>query len=119
MTVLLVTTLLKYPCLISFSIVFITSHINTPNDDDVIDTSATNHIISISISQDEVYRALVTLDHSKATGIDGIGCKILKYCPPALFKPLHYLYSLILRKNTIPLEWCIHCIVPVFKSGDI
>jgi len=62
-----------------------------------------------------VYRALVTLYHSKATGIGGIGPK---YYAPALFKPLHYLYSLILCKQTIPLEWCIHCIVPVLKSGD-
>ena len=102
-----------------FYSVFTTSHISTPNDDDAIDTSVTKHIISISISQDEVYRALVTLDPSKATGIDEIGPKILKYCASALLKPLHYLYSLILRKHTIPLEWCIHCIVPVFKSGDI
>ena len=58
------------------------------------------------------------LDPSKATGIDGIRPKISKYCASALFKPLHYLHSLILRKHTIPLEWCIHCTVPVFKSGD-
>jgi len=44
-----------------FYSVFTTSHINTPNDDDVIDTSATKHIISISTSRDEVYRALVTV----------------------------------------------------------
>jgi len=81
--------------------VFTTSHINTPNDDDVIDTFATNYIISISISQDEVCRALVTLDHSKATGIDGIGLKILKYCAPALFKPLHYLYTHLSYINTL------------------
>jgi len=97
-----------------FCSVFTTSHINPPNDDDVIDTSAINHIISISICQDEVYIALVTLYHSKATGIDGIVPKILKYCTSALFKPLYYLYSLILRKHTIP----IHCIIPVFKSGE-
>jgi len=48
-----------------FYSVFTTTQISTPNDD-VMDTSATNHI---SISQDKVYRALVTLDHSKATGI--------------------------------------------------
>ena len=42
----------------------------------------------------------------KATGIDGIGPR----------KPLHYLYIISLCKCMLPLEWCIHCIVPV--SGD-
>ena len=40
------------------------------------------------------FHALTTLDPNKATGIDGIGPKILKYCAAAAFKPLHYLYSL-------------------------
>jgi len=60
----------------------------------------------------------LTLDPNKATGIDGIGPKVLKHCAVALFKPLHYLYSLILRKHTLPLEWCIHSIIPAIKSGD-
>ena len=101
-----------------FYSVFTTSNINTPSDEEVLDTSTTNHIISIDISEDEVFNALIILDPNKATGIDGIGPKILKHCAAALYKPFHYLYSLILRKHTLPLEWCIHCIIPVFKSGD-
>jgi len=36
-----------------FFSVFTTSNINTSSDDEVLDNSATNHIISIDISKDE------------------------------------------------------------------
>ena len=31
---------------------------------------------------------------------------------------MHHLFNLSLCKHTIPLEWCTHTIIPVFKSGD-
>ena len=37
---------------------------------------------------------------------------------PLLYGPLNFLFNLTLHKHTIPLEWCTHCTVPVFKSGD-
>jgi len=37
-----------------FYSVFTTSNINTPSDDEILDTSATNHIISIDISEDKI-----------------------------------------------------------------
>ena len=35
-----------------------------------------------------------------------------------LYSPLYHLFTLSLNKHTIPLEWCTHTIIPVFKSGD-
>ena len=35
-----------------------------------------------------------------------------------LYRPLHYLFNLLLRKHVIPLEWCTHTVIPIFKSGD-
>ena len=65
--------------------VFTTSNINIPSDEEVLDTSTTNHIISVDISEDEVFNALIILDPNKATGINGIGPKIiLKHCAAAL-----------------------------------
>ena len=49
---------------------------------------------------------------------NGIGPKVLKGCAVSLYKPFHYLYNLILRQHCLPLERCIHCIVPIFRSGD-
>ena len=37
---------------------------------------------------------------------------------PALYLPIHHLFSLSLSHQCLPAEWCIHSIVPVFKSGD-
>ena len=48
----------------------------------------------------------------------GIGPKFLKNCASFLYRPLHYLFNLSLRKHVIPLEWCTHTVIPIFKSGD-
>ena len=60
--------------------------------------SITNHIISMDISEDEVFGALITLDPNKATGIDGIGPKVFNKCAMALSKSLHYLLYIDLLK---------------------
>ena len=73
---------------------------------------------SIDISETEVYNALISLDPSKALGIDGIGPKILKNCSESLFQPLCHLFNLSLSSSIIPIEWKIHRIIPIFKSGD-
>ena len=51
-------------------------------------------------------------------GIDGIGPKILKRCALALYKPLHHLFLLSLSQHSLPSDWRVHLIIPVFKSGD-
>ena len=76
-------------------------------------------ISDVSVSGSYVYSELTKLDTSKAMGIDNIGPKILKFCAPALYLPIHHLFSLSLSHQCLPAEWCIHSIVPVFKSGDI
>ena len=58
------------------------------------------------------------LDPNKATGIDNIGPKILKYCAFALTRPLCHLFNLSLASGVIPQEWKVHIVVPVYKSGD-
>ena len=71
----------------------------------------TNSIHSIYIEEYEVYSALISLDINKATGIDGVGPKILKHCAISLFQPLHHLFNLTLTKSVIPTEWKVHQIV--------
>ena len=75
-------------------------------------------VCDINISESEAYNILVTLDPTKAMGIDGTGPKLLKHCALALFKPLHHLFSLSLTQHYIPEEWRIHRIIPIHKSGD-
>jgi len=48
-------------------------------------------LLTVSIIEEEVYKTLISLDSTKATGIDGISPVVLKNCAIALTKPLHYL----------------------------
>ena len=87
-------------------------------DVNTLDPCVNNHMVTITISEGDVYNALYSQNTNKASGIDGIGPKILNHCAISLFKPLHYLFSLCLRKHNLPHDWLIHTIVPVYKSGD-
>ena len=72
----------------------------------------------ISISEYDVYDALVSLDPQKSMGIDGIGPKLLKHCALALHRPLHHLFLLTFSQNQLPEEWRTHLITPIHKCGD-
>lgn len=97
-----------------FHSVFTISDFTLPTMETVNDPSLNN----ISISEDDVFSALSSLDASKATGPDGIGPRLLRSCALALYIPLHHLYSLSLHQHYIPRDWRIHNITPIFKSGD-
>ena len=73
---------------------------------------------SFLVSEDDVYRVLSSLDTTKAVGLDGIGPKVLRFCAPALSTVLHHLFNCSLSQHSIPAEWRIHCITPIYKSGD-
>ena len=62
-------------------------------------------IDSINISEDEVYQALLSLNPTKATGIDSISPAVLKNCAYVLTKRLHYLFSLVVSYCCLPSEW--------------
>ncbi len=64
------------------------------------------------------YNYNVQSDPSKARGIDGIGPRLLSTCALALYPVIHHLFNICLWYCQIPYEWKLHCIVPIFKSGD-
>ena len=72
----------------------------------------------IDFSPSDVYSTLSGLDLSKTMGVDGIGPQILKFCALALYEPLHHLFCTSLTSAVIPSEWRLHCISPIYKSGD-
>ena len=75
-------------------------------------------ISEITFSERDIYEVLAALDPNKAMGIDGIGPNVLKCCALSLCGPIHHLFSLCVHLHSIPAEWCLHCIIPIFKSGD-
>ena len=101
-----------------FYSVFTTTNINQPPPSEPLDSSTQQHLVSIDISEEHTFNTLNSLDPHKAVDIDGIGPKILKNCASFLYRPLHYLFNLSLHKHVIPLEWCTHTVIPIFKSGD-
>ena len=74
--------------------------------------------LSISPHCMDFFQALSNLDPSKASGIDSINPALLKCCAESLTIPIQYLFTFSLRTQSLQQEWCTHCIVPVFKSGD-
>ena len=91
-----------------FCSVFTTTNINQLPPSESLDSNTQQHLVSVDISEEDTFNTLNSLDPHKVVGIDGIGPKFLKNCASFLYRPLHYLFNLSLRKHVIPLEWCIH-----------
>ena len=72
----------------------------------------------LQVSTDEVYRVLLDLDCTKATGPDNIPASFLRSCAHTLCDSLALLFNLSLRSGVLPSEWKKANIVPVFKKGD-
>ena len=56
-------------------------------------------------------------DCSKASMIDGISGRMLKNTASSICHLLSQLFNLSLATATIPMEWKISNVVPVYKSG--
>ena len=69
---------------------------------DTLSTPAST-ICDFTITSSEVFEALTSLDPTKATGIDGIGPRLLKECAHTLYTPFHYLFCLSFSQHSIPL----------------
>ena len=102
----------------NFFLFFSTSNFISTNNNASVDSSVRQHLVSVNISEEEVFEALNSLDPDKSSGNDTIGPRVLKKCGHFLCGPLHHLFVTSLSKHTIPLDWCTHVITPVHKSGD-
>ena len=80
--------------------------------------SSSSTLSDVVISKLDVYEALAALDTTKAKGIDGIDPIHLKHCAVALYEFVYHLFSQCLLQHSLPSEWRIHLITPLFKSGD-
>ena len=79
----------------------------------------TSLISDISLSFEEVYQVLSTLQTKKACGLKGIGLYVLQVCVFPLIPKLHHLLSQLLNNGIVPTVWKLHAITHVFKSGDM
>ena len=68
------------------------------------------------ISRSTIIRFLKNLDTSKAPGPDGIHGKVLKSCATAIAYPLYLIFNKSFQTGSIPDEWKLANVVPVFKK---
>ena len=55
---------------------------------------------------------------SKATGLDGISCRLLKAASSAIITPLMNLINRSLATGTVPAKWKMAKVTPIFKSRE-
>ena len=89
---------------------------NTTESTDNSDQTCTLHDISISTT--EIFETLITLDLNKASGIDNISPRVLKFSALPLSSPICHLFQQCFVQSYLPQEWRTHCVVPIYKSGD-
>ena len=70
------------------------------------------------ISTADVRSLLMRINPNKSPGPDGIHGKVLKNCAVSLSYPLSQLYTTSFKTGTIPDEWKLANVVPVFKKED-
>ena len=73
----------------------------------------------ITVSESDVFGALISLNPKKAQGCDNINPHILKYCCTSLASPVTHLFSTCLNQSTIPQERKVDKISLIPKKGDL
>lgn len=81
--------------------------------------STATSLETIVVSDFDVFKVLINLDSSKATGPDGIGNRILKESAPSLSGPLSRLINKSIRCGMFPDCWKTAQVTAIHKKGSI
>ena len=84
----------------------------------VFDKIKDNFLENITITEDQMYHALNSLNISKSPGPDEIHPRILKELSKELAKPLSMLFNKSIKEGKIPDKWKIAEVRPIFKKGS-
>jgi len=88
-----------------------------PNNIPIIATRVFDSLSNISLSEDIVFRKLLSLNGSKAPGPDNIHPHLLKSCASTLAKPVFLLAQQSLSSGVLPDIWKKAHVTPIFKKG--
>ena len=84
-----------------------------------IDIDFSNDLFSdFALDERNIYDALKNLNPNKSKGPDNIDGLLLKNCAQSISYPLTILFNISFRTGSLPTEWKITNIVPVYKKGD-
>jgi Reverse transcriptase (RNA-dependent DNA polymerase)/Endonuclease-reverse transcriptase len=71
-----------------------------------------------SVSQNLIYRCLLSLDADKSPGFDGLSPLFIKKCALYISYPLYVIFNLSLETGVFPHLWKEGLILPIYKKGD-
>jgi len=89
---------------------------NLPNNVNFVANPA--EMTPITIDRQGIVNLLNNLDCSKAAGPDGISARLLQLAPDVTSAYLKVVYSKCLGTSSMPSDWKLANVVPVFKKGS-
>ena len=101
-----------------FHSVFNPSDIEPPTSFPTPSKTLDTQLSEIELIEEEVAAVLRNLDPNKASGPDGIPCRLLKEVAHKITPSLCRLFNLSLSLGVVPSEWKFAKISPVFKKED-
>ena len=75
-----------------------------------------NNAINQPFTEEEVHTQIQKLKNNKAVGIDNILNEFIKASTFKLIAAITKLFNIVLDSGTIPKEWGIGVLVPLFKN---
>ena len=82
------------------------------------DSRTTSSIPQINISVETVAKKIISLDNSKACGLDGIHPRQLQELVNHVSGPIAKIINRSLKDGKLPKDWKTAVISPIFKKGD-
>ena len=82
------------------------------------DFNSNVNISSVSITKEDMYKALKSLKINKSPGPDEIHPRILSECAEELSYPLTTLFTLTMSSGVLPQAWKVAEVRPIFKKGN-
>ena len=79
---------------------------------------STDNEFDIDFNPSRIKTLLDAINTSKACGPDEIPGIVLKTCSSTLAFPLSIIYKLVYNTGSVPLQWKLSNIVPIFKKGE-
>ena len=72
----------------------------------------------VHVSVDDMYKAILSLDLSKATGYDKLSARILKLCCDYVASPVTYIFNASVSEGIFPFHCKYANVIPVFKKDN-
>ena len=77
-----------------------------------------NEINSITVTESEVRNAINKLKITKSPGPEKLSPRVIKQINNEISKPLAKIFNISLSSSTVPNDWKLANVTPIFKKGD-